>query len=324
MDDSQFERSQYRLSETGQRRLDLLEEENLRLRLKLSALESSRSWRLTAPLRRLADFLRRRKLLPQINRIIPGVLLDNYYWRDDPAESHHSRIKVVAHVFYLDLVDEIAATVARCGNVDGVVVTYVRSDALDTLRVAFERHSLNHVNFVLVENRGRDFLPFMTTIQLGFLDNADFVLKIHTKKSLHLESSQGRHWRQSLLFGLVPSTRQVANLITDMSSRSDVAWACPDEWIAGNESWGRNKANVRRLLARLNLRRPRRLIFPAGSMFWMSNELIQAFKELNVTADDFVGDEELDGSLGHSLERFVGSWAVSQRKCMLRLRSPSD
>lgn len=306
------------------RRLALLEEENLRLRLKLRAIETSRSWRLSAPLRAAAAILRRHGVFPRMYRALPGATLDEYQWGSASTFEGLPRIAVVAHVYYLDLADEIAKAVSRCGTTEKTVVTYVDSGGLRILQDVFRRNGLDQVDFVLVENRGRDFLPFLTVLRSGLLNEADFVLKVHTKKSLHLEPTDGQMWRQSLISGLTPGPTQIKHLVTLMSQRPEIAWACPTLWIAGNESWGRNKQQVRKLLQRLSLGLPRRLIFPAGSMFWMSRDVLTALLDLKLESWDFVNDDSLDGALGHALERFIGAWTISTGRSALGILTESN
>ena len=105
---------------------------------------------------------------------------------------------------------------------------------------------------------------------------------------------------------------------SSITQNPKLAWACPAEWVAGNESWGRNKRTVDNLLGKLELKRPRTLIFPAGSMFWMSPEFRECLLSLNLSRDDFSSTASLDGSLEHGLERFVGSWSLATQKCMYR------
>lgn len=295
-------------------RIRMLEDENRVLSAKLRALETSRSWRLTAPLRRLTSMLREHHLLPRLASKFPGIYIEDFHWRSNHLSVNEIPVGVVVHIFYVDLAEEIADAVSMGGSFSSVVVTYTDPSSLSFLEDCFERHRVRNVSFILVENRGRDFFPFLTCITSGLLDDCEVVLKIHTKKSLHLDQSEGRRWRQSLLRGLLPGPEKVSHLVRELSTNNEVAWACPKEWIAGNESWGRNKKGVKELLSRVGLDRPRMLVFPAGSMFWMTRDLVKAFAELQLTDSDFHDDHLLDGGTGHALERFVGAWAVAKSR----------
>ena len=300
--------------------LKYLREENLRLHMMIASFETSRSWRMTAPLRNAAAFLRSHHVLPEISQKVSRGLLQSYDWQDnhDFDELIDSRIAVLAHIYYPDLADEIAAAIEICGPQTTVIVTYVDPDALPEIKSSFANHRITNVEYLLVENLGRDMWPFIQALKSHSLDNIDTILKIHTKRSLHLERGKGDAWRRSLISGLVPSRIAVAHLAAEFAHNPRLAWACPAEWVAGNESWGRNKRTVDNLLGKLELKRPRTLVFPAGSMFWMSPEFRESLLSLNLSRDDFSSTASLDGSLEHGLERFVGSWSLATQKCMYR------
>ena len=300
--------------------LKYLREENLRLHLMIASFESSRSWRMTAPLRNAAAFLRSHHVLPEISQKVSRGLLQTYDWHDnhDFDELVDPRIAVLAHIYYPDLADEMAEAIQMCGPLTTVIVTYVDPDALPEIKSSFANHRVTNVEYLLVENLGRDMWPFIQALKSESLDHVDAILKIHTKRSLHLERGKGDAWRRSLVGGLIPSQAAVTNLAIEFTQNPKLAWACPAEWVAGNESWGRNKRTVDNLLGKLELKRPRTLIFPAGSMFWMSPEFRECLLSLNLSRDDFSSAASLDGSLEHGLERFVGSWSLATQKCMYR------
>ena len=299
-----------------------LREENIRLRAKVNAFETSRSWRVTAPLRASAAFLRRYRITTRFSQMFLGQQLNTYEWNNNNAEteSDAAQIAVIAHIYYADLAEEIATTITRCGPHVRVVITYVDAAALPIIALAFEKHQFAEVKYLLVENLGRDFWPFIQALQTEPLTDVDAILKLHTKKSPHLAIGDGDNWRRSLLSGLAPNSTAVLNLALEFKNNPSIAWACPREWIAGNESCGRNRITVQRLFNRCGLKMRRTLIFPAGSMFWMGSELRQCLIDLNLTREDFHSVPTLDGSTEHALERFVGSWAIAQRKVMYRTR----
>jgi lipopolysaccharide biosynthesis protein len=297
-----------------------LQEENLRLHMMIASFESSRSWRMTAPLRNTVAFLRTHHVLPEISQKISRGLLRTYTWHEnvDFDEPGHPRIAVIAHIYYPDLADEIAAAIEKCGPGTTVTVTYVDPNALPEIRDAFLNRQITNIEYLLVENLGRDMWPFIQALKSESLNDVDAILKIHTKRSLHLERGKGDAWRTSLINGLVPNESAIAHLAAEFAQNPRLAWACPAEWVAGNESWGRNKQTVKRLLNDLNLKRPRTLVFPAGSMFWMGRELRRGLLDLELSRNDFSSIPALDGSFEHGLERFVGSWSLATQLIMFR------
>ena len=300
--------------------VSFLKEENFRLQMKVAAFESSRSWRLTAPFRNLASFLRVHHVLPEISQKVSRGMLQSYGWNEnvDFKELFSVRIAVLAHIYYPDLADEIAVAIEKCGPETIVIITYVDPDALPEIRRTFADHQITNVEYLLVENLGRDIWPFLQALKSDSLNNVNAILKIHTKRSLHLDTGQGDAWRRSLITGLTPSRVAISNLAVEFAQNPRLAWACPSEWVAGNESWGRNKRTVKKLLGHLELKKPRRLVFPAGSMFWMGHRLRTCLLDLQLTREQFSETPALDGSFEHGLERFIGSWAISAEQIIYR------
>ncbi|MEY3278724.1 MAG: hypothetical protein RLZZ426_1210 [Actinomycetota bacterium] len=305
--------------------IEHLREENLRLQMMIASFESSRSWRTTAPFRRYAAFLRAHHILPEISQKLSRGLLSTYEWQDDTHLNLPTtpRIAVLAHIYYPELADEIAAAARECGPDAIVIVTYVNPEVLPHIKSSFTDHHISNVEYILVENLGRDMWPMLQALKSKLLDDMDAILKIHTKKSLHLEKGKGDAWRKSLINGLVPSHTAVTNLAAEFARNPRLAWACPTEWVAGNESWGRNKRTVTQLMGQCGLKRPRSLVFPAGSMFWMGRELRACLLALELTRDNFSETPALDGSFEHGLERFIGSWSLATQGIMYRTQHQS-
>ena len=305
--------------------IEHLREENLRLQMMIASFESSRSWRTTAPFRRYAAFLRAHHILPEISQKLSRGLLSTYEWQYDTDLNLPTtpRVAVLAHIYYPELADEIAAASSACGPTAAVIVTYVDPEVLPHIKSSFSDHHITNVEYVLVENLGRDMWPMLQVLRSESLDNMDAILKIHTKKSLHLEKGKGDAWRKSLINGLVPSHTAVTNLAAEFARNPRLAWACPTEWVAGNESWGRNKRSVTQLLSQYGLKRPKSLVFPAGSMFWMGRELRTCLLDLELTRDNFSETPALDGSFEHGLERFIGSWSLATQRIVYRTQHQS-
>jgi lipopolysaccharide biosynthesis protein len=98
------------------------------------------------------------------------------------------------------------------------------------------------------------------------------------------------------------------SLIAAALHNSDEAWlACPDAFTAGNESWGKNKRNVKKLAQRLGIKVSKNLVFAAGSMFWARNEVIKQLKNLEIAEHEYsLKHDQLDGAIPHAVERLFG------------------
>ena len=194
--------------------LSHLREENLRLHMMIASFESSRSWRVTAPFRKYAAFIRSHPLIPEISQKLMRGLLSTYEWEENSSiqVSVTPRIAVIAHIYYPELATEIAEAIQRCGPDTSVIITYVEPAVLPAITEIFVERRIPNVEYLLVENHGRDMWPFVQALASESLNDIDAILKIHTKKSLHLGRGKGDAWRISLIYGLVPNQTAVKNL----------------------------------------------------------------------------------------------------------------
>ena len=268
---------------------DSLRSEVVRLQTIIASMEQSRSWKLTRPLRTLAKWTRfyqlqryreqaRKKAL-----IVQQTPLERASQVISPKNYQVPNVCGIAHVYYTDLADEIVEAFLRCGTLDSVVITTptptddLLIDALEKL--TRERPKLN-IAVLPVKNIGRDIYPFLQAIKHQHVLDCDVFLKIHTKKSLHLDEYKGRNWRQQLLTTLCPDAEQTSQIAAALHN-TDEAWiACPEAFTAGNESWGKNKKNVKKLAKDLDIKVSKNLVFAAGSMFWGRKDVISTLQKL--------------------------------------------
>jgi lipopolysaccharide biosynthesis protein len=287
-------------------------------------MEQSRSWKLTRPLRSFAKWTR----FYQLQRYREQARKKALIIQQSPLERasqviSQKNFKVpnvcgIAHVYYTDLADEIVEAFLRCGTLNSVIITTptptdeLLIDALEKL--SKERPALN-IAVLPIKNLGRDIYPFMQAIQHKYVRDCDVFLKIHTKKSLHLDEFKGRNWRQQLLISLCPNKDQTSQIAAALHNSNDVWIACPEAFTAGNESWGKNKKNVKTLAERINISVSRNLVFAAGSMFWARKEVALILQNLRIDEHEYhEKHDQLDGSIPHAVERLFGVVAIHHEK----------
>ena len=295
---------------------DALRAEVARLRTVVARMEQSRSWQVTRPLRALAKWTR----LYQLERYRERARKKSLVIAQTPAERASLVVnpnKVgapnvcgVAHIYYPDLATEIVDAFLRCGVLSSVIITTPSPDDPEiieaTRRLIATRPDLA-LEIVEVENLGRDIYPFLQVLNHPFLARCDVFLKIHTKKSLHLDEYKGHHWRRQLLQTLAPDPQTTSHIAFALHHGNDVFLACPEKFAAGRESWGRNRSQTTALAKSLGLPAPKDLVFAAGSMFWAKSELLAPLAKLNSQELDFSHNSaQLDGSLPHAFERLFG------------------
>ncbi|NBO56678.1 MAG: hypothetical protein EBU84_19265, partial [Actinobacteria bacterium] len=209
-----------------------LRSEVARLRTVVANMEQSRSWKLTRPLRTLAKWTRLYQLQRYRERarkkalIIRQTPLERASQVLSPKYYRAPNVCGIAHVYYTDLADEIVEAFLRCGILNSVVITTptptdeLLIDALEKLTT--ELPYLN-IAIIPVKNIGRDIYPFLQATKHQYVLDCDVFLKLHTKKSLHLDEHKGRNWRKQLFTSLCKNSDQSAQIAAALHN-SDEAW----------------------------------------------------------------------------------------------------
>ncbi|TXN44740.1 hypothetical protein FV233_13645 [Methylobacterium sp. WL7] len=226
-------------------------------------------------------------------------------------ESTPARLVVVVHAFYVDVFKELLPHLVRALSRFDLLVSTDQPDKKAALEAAAERAGLaGGCRVVLVENRGRNFGPLVTVFAPDIL-RYDYVLHIHTKKSLFSGAEQTR-WRDEIyraLFVNVACARLAVALLDEdpriglffpETSKHIVYWA--HTWLANiGAGYG--------LLDRLGLRYDgfdEYLDYPVGGMFWARVDALRPLLTAGLTPHDFPEEHgQTDGTLAHAIERVV-------------------
>ncbi len=306
-------------------KLNQLEEQKRESELRLIAVLSSRSWAVTKPLRAYAALRREdavdrmvkryeRKLLSLPRSVTISALspkLESFEIKTDYS------VGAVIHVHFIDVLDELINPLALISNLKNLYITYNDSSIKSEIDLIVAKHLDSKVvaTLLLVENRGRDVLPFLKV--LDYLESnpdqqCDAYLKLHTKKSTHLESGTGGGWRDGLIRSLVPLN--VDAIAGYASSNPNLGFIAPLRWTSGADSWGRNRRNVKVFMKRGGYKTRAKLLFPAGTMFWFNSHLIDLLKPIAFQSEDFDAERgQLDGTAAHAFERLVGRVSVATK-----------
>ena len=225
-------------------------------------------------------------------------------------KKNSSKIAIHAHVFYLDLLDEIIYNLNKMPYSYDI---YISTDSESKARKIKEllKNSLVNANKLQVKkytNRGRDVLPFLLQMS-PVINNYDYVCHIHTKKSV--TGTYGDNWRKYLYYNLFGTTQNLKSIFDIFDNRLDVGVIYPLYYseIVDMIGIGGNKDNLIKLFKAMNLELDcnfDQLSFPAGTMFWArSNALIPLFS-LDVNSLKFDDESgQVDGTMSHAIERSI-------------------
>ena len=208
---------------------------------------------------------------------------------------------VVIHAWYLDVFDEILDALQASGILWRVVVTTVDTHA-EAVRARLARLDWPS-ELEVVENRGRDILPFLRVADRLLDEGVDLVLKLHTKRSLH--RPDGDVWRRDLVSRLLAEGR-ATGIIEAFDTDRTLGLVAPEGHLQPLDAHaGDNSEALRYLFVRLGIAPDatgRR--FVGGSMFWVRLEALRPL--LDAHLEDWLFEPEagqVDGTLAHAIER---------------------
>lgn len=216
-------------------------------------------------------------------------------------------IAFVAHVFYLDLVEEI---IELRGVFEQTVPIHLTVPHDKAAELAKRLSGLDEIHLHPCENRGRDIAPFLSLLSAGVFDTFDAVLKLHTKRSPHLLDGD---LRRKLLFASLCGERSATYRMLHAFEESEtglVGWR--DCFRTDPVYWMANRDRVLTIAKTMNAEDAMRLGFFEGSMFWFRPKALKPLRELRLQPASFEPEAaQLDGTLHHAIERCftIAAWS---------------
>ncbi|WP_442575043.1 rhamnan synthesis F family protein [Microbacterium sp. F51-2R] len=238
----------------------------------------------------------------------------------DPARP--LRTVVIAHIFYVEMTDEMLDRADNLpGDYDLVVTTpdAQRAEQIRALIAARPSRGATEVR-VLASNDGRDQSAFLIGCRDVLLSGAyDVVVKIHSKKTPQDGYNVGRHFKEQQFDNLLDSPGYVANLLALFQKEPGLGMAYPPMIHIGyptmGRAWWSNKPGFEELAKGLGIRVPLDDVSPLapyGSMFIARPEALRLLVEHPWRYEEFGGvDAYRDGGLAHILER-LPSYAAGE------------
>jgi lipopolysaccharide biosynthesis protein len=231
--------------------------------------------------------------------------------RQFTAKPTTSRVAVVVHVHYTDLVPQIVEALAAIPVQFDLLVTNSSGSPVEIDMAAMP--SLDRLQVFDIANHGRDILPLVSLVNAGLLDDYELVFKVHTKKSAWREGhadlgGSGDEWRESFFSELVGSVENVTRVLHEFASDPSLGILTSTGNVLGPEFWGGDRDIVGSLLRRIQLDlEPDGLRFAAGSIYWIRGFLLQGLRSFELSASDFdVEAGQVDATTAHAIERIIG------------------
>lgn len=229
-------------------------------------------------------------------------------------------VAVFAHVYYPDIWEGMSAILAQRLKVPFRLV--VTSPHAQDEIVLPRTPALFSSQFIRVENRGRDILPFL--VALARTKDFDIGLKLHTKKSPQRED--GELWRADVLNSILPQGRGTEDIITQLRNDSRIGFVTPEGFCLSVRPWIlQNEGALRRAMVAIGDDLDDRMLddvfFAAGSMFWFRRSALAPLTSSNLPPLFEPEDGQFDGTLAHATERLFP--VVARRQGFVSLSVPA-
>lgn len=220
------------------------------------------------------------------------------------------RIAIHAHIFYADLILEIADHLKAMPFPYDLFVSVPEELVSQACKQAFSNlPHVQQIDIVIVPNRGRDIAPFFCTFG-NTLQQYDYVAHIHSKKSLY-NNGATVGWREYLLSSLLGNTSNIRKIFALLTGNQKIGLIYPQNFsnlIYIANTWLSNKALGHLWCHKLGISPiPTGYFdFPAGSMFWARTTALAPLFEAQIRLEDFPEETgQTDATLAHCIERLL-------------------
>ncbi|WP_051371052.1 glycoside hydrolase family 99-like domain-containing protein [Mesorhizobium loti] len=226
-----------------------------------------------------------------------------------PAMKLFPRVALVVHAYYPELLSDILDIASENPFPIKIFVT-TGKDSEGEVRNCLEKYSIPFL-LKVVENRGRDVLPFFKILPEVLREDIPYVVKVHTKKSPH--RVDGDFWRQDLVRKVL-SYEALNGSLERFEADPRLGMIGPaGHFVSMTTYLGSNHSRLVWLAEKLGLTEERILRegFFAGTMFAARTACMAQLQPL--VADDLFDLEagQVDGTFAHVLERGFALSAVS-------------
>lgn len=231
------------------------------------------------------------------------VLEEKCFITDD-----HPKIAVQAHIYFIDLVDEL---IKQFNNIPYPFDLFITTDSERKKKIllsSFKKHcKCRRIKVLVLQNRGRDVAPFL--VQMApVITNYEYIGHFHTKKTVATE--YGNDWRKYLFTNLLGNEEYLKRLFCMFETEKSLGIAFPELYppIREHAKWNGENEGLKQLLNKMHCdsELPDQLDFPAGDMFWARTEAVKPIFKLNLKQEDFPEEQgQRYATIAHQIER---SW----------------
>ena len=222
----------------------------------------------------------------------------------------HNKCKVAIqiHIFYEDLIMDIINKTNNIPVKFDLYITITSPEIKSRLENDIKIYSkTNYFEILIVENKGRDVLPFLKQIKTKF-KYYKYLCHIHTKKSL-TAPELGNLWRNYLYNNLLGNTNIVSEILYEFENNEKLGFMFPETYFGiiqqfyllteGTKNWMNFLAT--KLFS--NYKVGELSNFPAGNMFWARIVAISQIFSYYFSKYFPDEDDQTNDTIMHAIER---------------------
>jgi len=242
-----------------------------------------------------------------------SILSDSHANSISPRLSQ-KRVAVIAHIYYVDMLDEIMDLIK---NVPLSCALFVTTDSEEKQTQII--NALSHLSvcdfsvLVCASNFGRDTSAlFITCRDVVLQGGFDYICRLHSKKSPQDGWAKASMFKRHLFENLLSSNEYVTNVLEMFEAEPWVGVAMPPAVHIGyptlGHGWFLNRERAVDVARKIGLNVPLDVETPIatyGSMYWFKPEALKKLFEHEWKWSDFDEEHYGDGDLPHVLERLV-------------------
>lgn len=228
-----------------------------------------------------------------------------------------NKIGVFGHFFYPDMFEFAIKYLKNIPVSFDMYITTVSDEAVQEIKYLAEKTdwNLNALKVKKIENRGRDYAPWLLEFREEHLA-CDLALKIHLKKHSHYQEAFGRKWNYYMYECLLKSPRYVSEIINSFAENDDLGIIFPPyspvyNMVFPEGYYGscEDQAQRQQILDKFGLCPPSensQPIFSAGGMSWYRPAALHRLLTWDIDYHKFpIEPHPLSGTIGHGLERVI-------------------
>ena len=217
----------------------------------------------------------------------------------------NKNVAIIAHVFYIDIYEDIVEYLKQLDIDFDFFVTIPQEMNKEDIAKLFALYP--DVKVFSVENRGRDVLPFLLTLNHIGLDNYKYLCKLHTKKTGN--SPLGDVWRRLLYYDLIGSKETVHDIVELFENDSTIGEVTSRNTVLDSKRYAYgNNIKIKKLCRDSGIEFREDYYFSGGTMFWSRMKplepILKLFRDKKLEFEDEMGQK--DHTIAHAIERFFG------------------